>query len=40
MLQATLVTTEHELIQIHHLNQQNLKQNLSPEERQKEGFVS
>lgn len=40
MLQATTVTTEDELIQIHHLNQQNLKQNLSNDERQKEGFVT
>ena len=40
MLQATIVTKEDELIQIHHLNQQNLKQNLSPGEIQKEGFVT
>lgn len=40
MLQATIVTTEKELIQIHQLNRENLKQNLSPEERQKEGFVT
>ena len=40
MLEATTVTKEEELIQIHHLNQQNIRQNLSPEERQKEGFVT
>ena len=40
MLQATIVTTENELIQIHHLNQQNLRQNLPAEEKEKEGFVS
>src|SRR5258706_3666103 len=40
MLQATTVTKEDELIQIHHLNQQNIRQNLSPKERQKEGFVT
>ncbi|MEO6453640.1 MAG: GNAT family N-acetyltransferase [Ginsengibacter sp.] len=40
MLQATLVTKEDELIQIHNLNQQNLKQNLSAHERLKEGFVT
>jgi len=40
MLHATTVTKEDELIQIHHLNQQNLKQNLSPGEIQTEGFVT
>lgn len=40
MLQATAVTTEDELEQIYHLNHQNLKQNLSEEDKQKEGFVS
>lgn len=40
MLQATTVTTEEELIQIHHLNQQNLKQHLPGEERRQEGFVT
>lgn len=40
MLVATQVTTEEELQQIHALNQQNLKQNISAEERAQEGFVS
>ena len=37
---ATLVTKNEELQQIHDLNQQNLKQHLGTEEREKEGFVS
>jgi hypothetical protein len=40
MLSATLVTTEDELVQIHLLNQQNLKQNLDKETREQEGFVT
>ncbi|MEO6329175.1 MAG: GNAT family N-acetyltransferase [Ginsengibacter sp.] len=40
MLQTTIVTKEDELIQIHRLNQQNLRQYLSAEEKQQEGFVS
>ena len=37
---ATVVTTNEELQQIHDLNQQNLKQHLDSDEREKEGFVS
>ena len=40
MLEATTVTTEDELAQIHQLNQLNLKQNLSEKEKKEEGFVS
>jgi RimJ/RimL family protein N-acetyltransferase len=40
MLEATIVTTEDELAQIHQLNQLNLKQNLSEKEKKEEGFVS
>ena len=40
MLEATIVTTEDELAQIHELNQLNLKQNLSEKEKKEEGFVS
>ncbi len=40
MLEATIVTTEDELAQIHQLNQLNLKQNLSENEKKEEGFVS
>lgn len=40
MLEATLVSTKEELHQIHRLNQQNLKQNLSVTEQNEEGFVS
>lgn len=40
MLKATIVTTEDELQQIHHLNQQNLKQNLDKEAQKLEGFVT
>lgn len=40
MLFATIVTTEDELLQIHHLNQQNYRQYITVEERDKEGFVS
>lgn len=40
MLVTTLVHTEEELQQIYDLNQQNLKQNISAEEREQEGFVS
>jgi len=37
---STTVSTKKELEQIHNLNQQNLKQNLSDEEMLQEGFVS
>jgi hypothetical protein len=40
MFEASLVTTEDELLQIHHLSQANLKQNLSAETRRSEGFVT
>ena len=40
MLYTTTVKTEKELEEIQHLNQQNLKNNLSSEEIAKEGFVS
>jgi ribosomal protein S18 acetylase RimI-like enzyme len=40
MLVATEVKTAEELQQIYELNQQNLKQNISAEEREQEGFVS
>ncbi len=40
MLEASIVTTEDELAQIHQLNQLNLKQNLSEKEKKEEGFVS
>ncbi|HYH15688.1 MAG TPA: GNAT family N-acetyltransferase [Flavisolibacter sp.] len=40
MLRTTQVSTAEELQQIHALNQQNLKQNVSPEEQAQEGFVS
>jgi hypothetical protein len=40
MFEASLVSTEEELLQIHHLSQINLKQNLSTETMQAEGFVT
>lgn len=40
MLKATIVKTEDELLQIHQLNLENLKQNLDKETKEKEGFVS
>ena len=40
MLYATIVSTETELEQIQRLNQQNLKNNISREEQEWEGFVS
>lgn len=40
MLKATLVTTDDELLQIHQLNQRNLKQNLDKETQKDEGFVT
>ena len=40
MLYATTVTTADELEQIHKLNQQNLKSNLSGEEKKQQGFVT
>lgn len=40
MLNVTAVSTNIELLQIHHLNQQNLKQKISEQEKKLEGFVS
>jgi len=40
MLQATIVTTREEIEQIHRLNILNYRKNVTPEERDKEGFVS
>lgn len=40
MLYATTVSSDDDLLQIHQLNQDNLKQNLSQHEKQTEGFVS
>lgn len=40
MLRATIVTTKDELLQIHQLNQKNLKQNIDKDIREKEGFVT
>lgn len=40
MLKATTVSSDDELLQIHHLNQQNLKQNLDEEIQKQEGFVT
>jgi hypothetical protein len=40
MLKAAIVTTDDELLQIHQLNQQNLKQNLDKEAQKNEGFVT
>jgi ribosomal protein S18 acetylase RimI-like enzyme len=40
MLTASIVTTKEELEQVHILNQQNLKQHLSPGERMETGFVT
>jgi ribosomal protein S18 acetylase RimI-like enzyme len=40
MLKATIVTNEDQLLQIHHLNQENLRQNLDEVTKQNEGFVS
>src|ERR1051325_2216597 len=40
MLKATIVTTEHELLAIHCLNQENLKQNLDKRTQEQEGFVT
>ena len=40
MLYATIVTTKDELEQISVLNKKNLKQNISAEEKQQEGFVT
>ena len=40
MLQATIVTTRDELLQIHQLNQDNIRKNLNAEEQIREGFVS
>jgi GNAT superfamily N-acetyltransferase len=40
MLKAALVRSEEELLQIHQLNQQNLKSNLDARVQQSEGFVT
>lgn len=40
MLYSTEVTSRDELMQIHQLNQQNLKTNLSKREQQEQGFVT
>lgn len=40
MLNATIVTTEEELVQINRLNQLNYRKHITAEERDKEGFVS
>jgi len=40
MLEASIVTTEKELLQIHELNQKNLKQNITEATRKNEGFVT
>lgn len=40
MLYTTEVTTDDELLQIHKLNQQNLKSNLSKQEQEAQGFVT
>jgi len=40
MYQATIVTTQDELLQIHRLNKLNYKHQLSAEEKDREGFVS
>jgi len=40
MLYATVVTTDEELRQINQLNQANYRQYITPEEKDKEGFVS
>ena len=39
-LASGIVTSKEELLQIHQLNQRNLKNNIGIEERNKEGFVS
>lgn len=40
MLYATVVSSDSEIDQIYRLNQQNLKQNLSQQEAEQEGFVT
>ena len=40
MLKATVVTTEEELVQIHKLNQKNIKTNLDDRTQNEEGFVT
>jgi FR47-like protein len=40
MLEALIVTTEKELLQIHELNQINLKQNLTEATKKNEGFLT
>ncbi|MEO5783588.1 MAG: hypothetical protein ABIQ07_09970 [Ginsengibacter sp.] len=40
MLYATEVTPNQELLQIHELNRENLKGNISQEEQEEQGFVT
>lgn len=40
MLQTTLVTSRDELVQIHKLNQKNLRENVSIKEQKEQGFVT
>lgn len=40
MLYATEVTTDEELFQIHELNRENLKGNISQQEQEEQGFVT
>ena len=40
MLYATEVTTQDELLQIHEMNRQNLKGNISQEEQEEQGFLT
>lgn len=40
MLKATIVTTDDELLQIHQLNQRNLKVHLGKQTQKEEGFVT
>jgi Acetyltransferase (GNAT) family. len=40
MLYATEVTTQEELLQIHELNRENLKGNISQQEQEEQGFVT
>ena len=40
MLEVTLVSTDAELVQIHQLNQKNLKQYVTADEQKQQGFLS
>ena len=40
MLYATEITSENELLQIHELNRENLKGNVSQQEQEEQGFVT